>query len=635
MDNSTVWRPDFNQAYFQDLYFGGGESLQNYYETQSSGRYSVERHGHRLGEGAATTRPATAGPTASRAARIVCTNTWELVRDAANQWVADQLAAGRTPAQVKAELQTFDEWDRYDFDGDGNFNEPDGYIDHFQIVHAGGDQADGDPIYGEDAIWSHRWYAFVSDAGVDGPPSNPLGGTQIGNTGIWIGDYTIQPENGGRSVFYHEYGHDLGLPDDYNILSGGDNNNEHWTLMAQSRLGAKNDGGIGERGGDLGAWNKLQLGWLDYETVDARPDASTVDARPAGVQLRQAAGARGRTCRKKAVTTDLGCTGRRARSSGTAATATTSTTRSAATVTLPAGAGVADASRPATTSRTAVRTRAVTTPTSRSTTARGSTADPGHRSPTPPRATASTALSAGVRAGDVRPVGVRRADDRPAVHATSPTAAVAGNGAALRRRHLRRRHRRHRPGLHRRRRDRTPAGRSNGFSAVGATRHRPSTTTTTSPAHRSYVSYDQYLKTGPYYFGYLNTRPDFVDHYAYQQGLLISYWDTSYADNDTFAHPGIGRNLYIDAHPEPMTASDGGPGGPGSRSTTRRSGCSRTDRVQLHHNSALETISQQVGPAALRRHQDSTGTRSCPTTASSCPPWASRSVVICGHSAPP
>jgi immune inhibitor A len=41
VDNSTVWRPDFSQSYFQDLYFGGGESLRNYYETQSSGRYSV------------------------------------------------------------------------------------------------------------------------------------------------------------------------------------------------------------------------------------------------------------------------------------------------------------------------------------------------------------------------------------------------------------------------------------------------------------------------------------------------------------------------------------------------------------------------------------------------------------------
>ena len=70
-------------------------------------------------------------------------------------------------------------------------------------------------------------------------------------------------------MFFHEYGHDLGLPDDYNILTGGDNNNEHWTLMAQSRLGAKGEQFIGDRAGDLGAWNKLQLGWLDYETVVA------------------------------------------------------------------------------------------------------------------------------------------------------------------------------------------------------------------------------------------------------------------------------------------------------------------------------------------------------------------------------
>ncbi len=52
--------------------------------------------------------------------------------------------AAPTP-QIAADLKAFDQWDRYDYDGDGNFNEPDGYIDHFQIVHAGGDQADGDP----------------------------------------------------------------------------------------------------------------------------------------------------------------------------------------------------------------------------------------------------------------------------------------------------------------------------------------------------------------------------------------------------------------------------------------------------------------------------------------------------------
>ncbi|WP_345298486.1 immune inhibitor A domain-containing protein [Candidatus Villigracilis affinis] len=43
-------------------------------------------------------------------------------------------------------------------DGDGNFDEADGYIDHFQIVHAGVGEETGGGAQGEQAIWSHRWY---------------------------------------------------------------------------------------------------------------------------------------------------------------------------------------------------------------------------------------------------------------------------------------------------------------------------------------------------------------------------------------------------------------------------------------------------------------------------------------------
>jgi immune inhibitor A len=85
---------------------------------------------------------------------IVCNNTWFLIRDAMAFWVQGQLASGKTIPQTADYLKTFDKWDRYDLDGDGNFKEPDGFIDHFQIVHAGGDQAAGDPNHGTDAIWS-------------------------------------------------------------------------------------------------------------------------------------------------------------------------------------------------------------------------------------------------------------------------------------------------------------------------------------------------------------------------------------------------------------------------------------------------------------------------------------------------
>ena len=70
-------------------------------------------------------------------------------------------------------------------------------------------------------------------------------------------------------------------------------------------------------------------------------------------------------------------------------------------------------------------------------------------------------------------------------------------------------------------------------------------------AKRSYVSYDQYLQTGPYNFGFPD-RPDWVEHYAYQTGLLITYADGSQSDNWVSDHPGEGRNLNIDSRPQPI-----------------------------------------------------------------------------------
>src|SRR6478752_2672688 len=49
---------------------------------------------------------------------------WPFVRDTAKSWYDSQVAAGKTPAEIKAYLAQFDKVDRYDYDGDGNFNEP-------------------------------------------------------------------------------------------------------------------------------------------------------------------------------------------------------------------------------------------------------------------------------------------------------------------------------------------------------------------------------------------------------------------------------------------------------------------------------------------------------------------------------
>ena len=77
-------------------------------------------------------------------------------------------------------------------------------------------------------------------------------------------------------------------------------------------------------------------------------------------------------------------------------------------------------------------------------------------------------------------------------------------------------------------------------------------------SNREYVSYDKYLKSGPYNFGFPN-RPDWVEHFPYQDGLLVSLWDTSQTNNNTSQHPGEGQILPIDSHPEVIYRLDGKP----------------------------------------------------------------------------
>jgi len=216
-DNSTIWAPDFSEGYYENLLFSevpGAVSMRNFYIEQSSNRYTV--NGDVTDWGQVPYRAAHYGR--DYCGGIVCATTWWFVRDSVNGWYNAQLAAGKTPTEIDDYLSQFDVWDRYDQDGDGNFNEPDGYIDHFQSVHAGEGQETGGGSYGSDAIWSHRWYIQLVGIGSGGPTLDDgtvvlFGGTPVGGSKYWIGDYTIEPENGGVGVFAHEFAHDLGLPD--------------------------------------------------------------------------------------------------------------------------------------------------------------------------------------------------------------------------------------------------------------------------------------------------------------------------------------------------------------------------------------------------------------------------------------
>ncbi len=225
-DNSTYWVPDFSKAHFEELFNGEGESFKNYYLEQSGGRYTAINNVQDWVTVPGNAAFYGANPHEDEG------GSWDFITDSANSWYAAQKTQGKSDAEINAYLQTLDQWDRYDYDGDGDFNESDGYIDHFQAVHAGEGEEAGGGAQGDDAIWSHRWYVNQDDYGDTGPVEAPeFGGTRIGTTDFWIGDYTVEPENGGLGVFAHEYGHDLGLPDFYDT-NGGENGTSFWSLMS-------------------------------------------------------------------------------------------------------------------------------------------------------------------------------------------------------------------------------------------------------------------------------------------------------------------------------------------------------------------------------------------------------------------
>ena len=101
---------------------------------------------------------------------------------------------------------------------------------------------------------------------------------------------------------------------------------------------------------------------------------------------------------------------------------------------------------------------------------------------------------------------------------------------------------------------------------------------------RQYRGYDKNLEVGPYNFGFLDNPAlgNWVEHFPYQDGLLISYWDTSQSNNNTASHPGQGLILPIDAHPKSMTRADGGVWRNRIQAYDSTFGLEPTDALTLH-----------------------------------------------------
>src|SRR3954454_7473879 len=340
VDNTTIWTSDFSQPYYENLLFNKSQhpSMANWYLEQSYGRFSVD--GYVSDWLQVPNNEAAYG--SNYCGDIVCSrDIGRFLVDQAAAWCKEQTGLGKSQADIDAMLASFDVWDRYDYDGDGNFDEPDGYIDHFQSVHAGEGEETGGGAQGTDAIWSHRSYANAGTFSEPGPTVGtdvvPFGGLPIACSSKWIGDYTIEPENGGVGVFSHEFGHDLGLPDEYDTsgnTGGAENSTAWWTPWSQGSYGTVNGIDLGSAPVDATQWERLVLGWSNGTFVNAG-DKASVKLSQSSINTKQAQSLVVVLPDKK-VTKDVGepASGGKFYYSGAADDLNTTMTRS---VTLPSG----------------------------------------------------------------------------------------------------------------------------------------------------------------------------------------------------------------------------------------------------------------------------------------------------------
>ncbi|WP_229801569.1 immune inhibitor A domain-containing protein [Halioglobus japonicus] len=263
-----------NRAYFQELLFAAGpanpaeDTLSHYYRHASKGRYNI------TGDIFPVVK---LKRTLSHYGRPVQTSD--------GQWRSDERASELVVDALKTAYaehpdfpwSDYDQWDPQDFDGDGNRDEPDGYIDHFVMIVAGKGQSSCQGLYklGEklnpnasadafdsltpdeqacaDRIWPHRFalqYNLDSGPEVDGV-MNVRGGIELGD-GLWVLDYNMQSEYTEVATFIHEFGHSLGLPDIYARVTN--NSTAGWDVMSSTASPSPQE---------MSAWSRMVLGWMD------------------------------------------------------------------------------------------------------------------------------------------------------------------------------------------------------------------------------------------------------------------------------------------------------------------------------------------------------------------------------------
>jgi immune inhibitor A len=218
-DESDNYYSDYTLEHYEDMIFGANGvkgpqgqdfvSMKQYYLQQSGGTYTIDGKAYGWLKVPHTAAYYGADRSSGGHDNVSPGGSKQLVKD-----VYQAAVAAGIP------LSDYDHLDPHDLDGDGNTMEPDGLVDSLMIIHSGMGQEAGGGSLGDNAIWSHRSAVFYDPDGLG-----------KGTPGFY--DYMVMPEDGATGVFSHEYGHNLGLPDEYDtIYSGAGEPVGYWSIMS-------------------------------------------------------------------------------------------------------------------------------------------------------------------------------------------------------------------------------------------------------------------------------------------------------------------------------------------------------------------------------------------------------------------
>ncbi|WP_433494781.1 immune inhibitor A domain-containing protein [Micromonospora sp. CA-248089] len=287
-DNNSMWVPDFSPAHYDKMLYSkkgitervrkdlkgpdgkpgislAGRTMHNMYLEMSKGAYTVDGQASPW-----ITVPHSEGWYAASRCFQDENGNWVAGREQSmnghpdNPQGAGRLATDAIDALAAADPNfpwaDYDIEDQSDRDGDGNYHEPDGVIDHLVLVHANQGKSRGGGDVGIYSVWAHS--------------STVTGGYTIPGTNLKVSNYIVQPEDAGVGVFAHEFGHDLGLPDLYDTSGNADSDVDFWDLMASGSHSGEIFQALPTH---MGLWDKWVLGWAEPKTFGPGDRAKLVN----------------------------------------------------------------------------------------------------------------------------------------------------------------------------------------------------------------------------------------------------------------------------------------------------------------------------------------------------------------------